>query len=293
MMDWTDRHCRYFLRLISKHALLYTEMVHANALVKGNALYLLDFNPEESPLALQLGGSEPDALAKAAKIGEDAGYNEINLNVGCPSDRVQSGNFGACLMLDPTLVRDCIAAMKNAVSIPVTVKCRIGIDKEISYEFFKNFIEKVKESSCDTFIVHARNAWLKGLSPKENRTIPPLRYDLAYELKKEFPKLNIVINGGIKTYPEIAEHLKHVDGVMLGREAYHNPYILSEVDHRYYDDQHFIPTREEIVEKMNSYIEAQMKQGVKKHAVTRHMIGLYHNQPNAKTWRQALLNNNG
>jgi tRNA-dihydrouridine synthase A len=288
MMDWTDRHCRYFLRLITKQSLLYTEMVNANAIVHGNALHLLTYNPEEHPVALQLGGNEPEVLAKAAKVGADYGYNEINLNVGCPSDRVQSGHFGACLMLQPGLVRDCVAAMQAEVDIPVTVKCRIGIDKEESYDFLKKFVMTVRESGCETFIIHARNAWLNGLSPKENRTIPPLRYDIVYQLKQEFPDLEIIINGGITTYQQIDAHLQHVDGVMLGREAYHNPYFLSEMDQRYYQDSHDMLLREDIVNNMLPYIANQREQDIFLKHITRHMLGLFHGQPGAKQWRRYL-----
>ena len=288
MMDWTDRHCRHFLRLISKHSLLYTEMVNAMALVRGNALHLLEFNDSEHPLALQLGGNDPAVLADAAKLGEEYAYDEINLNVGCPSDRVQSGHFGACLMLQPELVRDCVVAMQDAVALPVTVKCRIGVDREESYDFLKNFVTIVGEGGCKTFIVHARNAWLHGLSPKENRNIPPLRYDLVYQLKQEFPDVEIIINGGIKTYQEINEHLQYVDGVMLGREAYHNPYILSEMDQQYFNDQHAVPTRDAIVQAMLPYIQQQRESDVFLNHMTRHMLGLYHAQPGARLWRRYL-----
>lgn len=291
MMDWTDRHCRHFLRLISKHTLLYTEMVNAMAIVRGNALHLLAYNDSEHPLALQLGGNDPAVLAEAAKLGEQYGYDEINLNVGCPSDRVQSGHFGACLMLQPELVRDGIAAMQQAVSIPVTVKCRIGVDREESYGFLKNFVVTVMESGCKTFIVHARNAWLDGLSPKENRNIPPLRYDIVYQLKQEFPDLEIIINGGIKTYAEIDENLKHVDGVMLGREAYHNPYVLSEMDQRYYDDQSLVPSRHDVVKAMLPYIQQQCEQDVSLKHITRHMLGIFHAQAGARLWRRYLSDN--
>lgn len=288
MMDWTDRHCRHFMRLISKHSLLYTEMINAMALVRGKALHLLEYNQSEHPIALQLGGNEPQILAEASRLGEQYGYDEINLNVGCPSDRVQSGLFGACLMLQPELVRDCIAAMQSAVNIPVTVKCRIGIDKQESYSFLKNFVSTVQESGCRTFIIHARNAWLNGLSPKENRNIPPLRYDLVYQLKQDIPDLEIIINGGIKTYTDIDEHLKFVDGVMLGREAYHNPYILSEMDKRYYNNAHPIPTREQIVEQMLPYIQQQRDNDIYLKHITRHMLGLFHAQKGAKHWRRYL-----
>ena len=288
MMDWTDRHCRHFLRLISKHTLLYTEMVTSAALLHGDVQRLLKFNDSEHPLALQLGGNQPEELTKATILGEQWGYDEINLNVGCPSDRVQSGHFGACLMLQPELVRDCIASMQSAVNVPVTVKCRIGIDKEESYDFLRNFVAIVATSGCNTFIIHARNAWLQGLSPKENRTIPPLRYDFVYRLKKEFPQLEIIINGGIKTYEDIEKHLQYVDGVMLGREAYHNPYILSEIDQRYFQDNYIIPTRLDIVMSMLPYIEAELQQDIYLKHITRHLLGLFQGQPGAKHWRRTL-----
>ena len=288
MMDWTDRHCRHFLRLLSKHTLLYTEMVTSKALIHGDPHRLLQFNNNEHPLALQLGGNQPDELATAAKLGVEWGYDEINLNVGCPSDRVQHGHFGACLMLQPELVRDCIAAMQAVVDVPVTVKCRIGIDKQESYDFLYYFVNTVAASGCKTFIIHARNAWLNGLSPKENRTIPPLRYDLVYRLKAEFPELEVIINGGIKTYAEIEQHLQHVDGVMLGREAYHNPYILSEIDRRYYNGQHLLVTREKIVEQMLPYIQQQLQQDIYLKHITRHMLGLFQGQKGAKHWRRIL-----
>lgn len=288
MMDWTDRHCRHFLRLLSKHTLLYTEMVTSKALLHGDTHRLLQFNPSEYPLALQLGGNQPKELAAAAKLGEKWGYDEINLNVGCPSDRVQQGDFGACLMLQPKLVYECILAMQAAVDIPVTVKCRIGIDREESYNFLHRFVTTVAASGCRTFIIHARNAWLQGLSPKENRTIPPLRYDFVYRLKTEFPHLQIIINGGIKTYDEIEQHLHKVDGVMLGREAYHNPYILSEMDHRYFNDNHFILPREKIVQQMIPYITAELQKGIFLKHITRHMLGLLQGEIGAKHWRRTL-----
>ncbi len=292
MMDWTDRYQRYFMRLITKHSLLYTEMIHANAIVRGDRKKLLHFDASEHPLALQLGGSDPLVLAEAAKIAEEWGYDEVNLNVGCPSERVQSGSFGACLMAEPKLVGQSIAAMKNAVKIPVTVKCRIGIDKADSYDFFKNFIQIVQaESGCNIFIVHARSAWLKGLSPKENRDIPPLHYDYVYRLKQEFPDLTISINGGIKTHTEITEHLQHVDGVMLGREAYHNPYFLATVDRDYYGDNHAIPTRAEILQSYVPFLEQHVAEGVPLKHMTRHILGLYQGQSGAREWRRKLTEN--
>jgi tRNA-dihydrouridine synthase A len=288
MMKCTDRHDRYFLRLITRHSLLYTEMVTSAALIRGDATYLLQHDPFEHPLALQLGGSDPKELADAAKLGEQFGYAEINLNVGCPSERVRSGSFGACLMLEPTLVRDCIVAMKSAVKIPVTVKCRIGINREMSYQFLKNFVQIVHEAGCETFIVHARNAWLNGISPKENREIPPLRYDYVYRLKEELPELEIIINGGIKTHAQIAEQLEHVDGVMIGREAYGNPYMLAPMDYLFYGDDYSIPTRTEIIENYLPYIKQQLQQGETLHSMTRHILGLFHGQPGARHWRRYL-----
>lgn len=288
MMDWTDRHCRYFLRQLSTHSVLFTEMVNAKALVHGKALHLLEFNEAEYPVALQLGGNDPEELAKASVLGEQYGYDEINLNVGCPSDRVQSGQFGACLMLQPEVVRDCIAAMQAVVSVPVTVKCRIGIDREESYEFLERFVTTVAESGCQVFYIHARNAWLDGLSPKENRTIPPLRYDIVYQLKQAYPELEIIINGGIKTYEQIDEHLQQVDGVMLGREAYHNPYILSEMDQRYYAGTDMVPTRQQVVAALQPYIQQQLDDDIYLKHITRHMLGLFHGQPGARKWRRVL-----
>lgn len=288
MLDWTDRHCRYFLRLITPHALLYTEMIHVNAVLKGERKKLLDFDPSEHPVALQLGGSTPDALAEAAKIAEDYGYDEVNLNIGCPSERVQAGSFGACLMAEPYLVADCVAAMRAAIKIPVTVKCRIGIDKEDSYDFFKNFISTLKAVGTEIFIIHARSAWLKGLSPKENRDIPPLRYDYVHRLKEEFPELTIVINGGIKSPQEIAAHLSIVDGVMLGREAYHNPYLLAELDSQIYADLRIIPSRLDLLEAYLPYVEQQVQADVSFSSIKRHLLGLYYGQQGGRIWRQYL-----
>lgn len=245
MLDWTDRHCRSFHRTLTRNTWLYTEMITTGALLFGDAQRHLAFTPSESPIALQLGGSERDDLARAAKLGEQWGYDEINLNCGCPSERVQRGAFGACLMNEPQLVADCVKAMRDAVAVPVTVKHRIGVDAVEDYAFVRDFVGTVAEAGCETFVVHARNAILKGLSPKENREIPPLKYDYAYRLKRDFPSLEIVINGGITTLDEVAQHLEHVDGVMLGREAYHNPYVLAEVDARFYGSTAAVPTREE------------------------------------------------
>jgi len=289
MLDWTDRHCRFFLRLISKQALLYTEMVTTGALLHGDRQRFLQFDPSEHPLALQLGGSDPAGLAACAKMAEDFGYDEVNLNVGCPSDRVQNGSFGACLMAEPELVAECVGAMRKAVSIPVTVKSRIGIDDRDSYEELIKFIGTVAEAGCDTFIVHARKAWLKGLSPKQNREVPPLRYDTVYRLKQDFPTLQIVLNGGITTLDQAEDVLGNgVDGVMVGREAYHNPYILAEVDRRLFGASAEVITRAEIIEKLLPYIEQQRAEGVRLHSITRHILGLFHGEPGARSWRRHL-----
>lgn len=291
MLDWTDKNCRYFHRLLSSRALLYTEMVTTGAIIHGNRGQHLQFNPEEHPLALQLGGSNPADLALCAKIGEDYGYDEINLNVGCPSDRVQNGRFGACLMAEPELVAECVAAMRQAVSIPVTVKSRIGIDERDSYEELVNFIAAVAAAGCDSFIVHARKAWLSGLSPKQNRDIPPLCYDVVLQLKRDFPDLTIVINGGITTLDSTLDLLNHVDGVMMGREAYHNPYLLAEVDARIFHDPHPFKSRREVVLAMLPYVERQLRAGVRLNAVTRHMLGLFHGVNGARAWRRHLSEN--
>ncbi|MES2300374.1 MAG: tRNA dihydrouridine(20/20a) synthase DusA [Pseudomonadota bacterium] len=292
MMDWTDRHCRVFHRQITRHSWLYTEMVTTGALVYGDVARHLDFSSEEHPVALQLGGSDPVDLAKAARLGQDWGYDEINLNCGCPSPRVQKGAFGACLMSEPELVADCVKAMRDAVSIDVTVKHRIGIDRNEAYGFVRDFVGTVADAGCKTFIVHARNAILKGLSPKENREIPPLKYDVAYELKREFPHLEIIINGGIKHPDEIALHLAHVDGVMLGREAYHNPYAMACFDARFYGDTAAAPTREQVLAAMVPYIEEQLARhgarGLKLNSITRHMLGLMAGLPGARAFRQSL-----
>jgi tRNA-dihydrouridine synthase A len=297
MMDWTDRHCRMFHRQITRHTWFYTEMVTTGALLHGDVPRHLDFNEEEHPVALQLGGSEPDDLAKSAKLGEQWGYDEINLNCGCPSERVQKGAFGACLMNEASLVADCVKAMRDAVSIDVTVKHRIGIDDVTSYDFVRDFVGTIADAGCSTFIVHARNAILKGLSPKENREIPPLRYEFAYQLKKDFPALEIIVNGGIKTLAEIDLHLQHVDGVMLGREAYHNPYLMSSFDARYYGDDAPAKSRAEVLQAMIPYIRAQLEKhgnpeqrggGLKLNSITRHMLGLMAGLPNARGFRQTL-----
>ncbi len=291
MLDWTDRFDRYFLRLISKHALLYTEMITTAALLHGDQDYLLAFDSLEHPVAVQLGGSDPVALAECAKLCERRGYDEINLNVGCPSDRVQSGRFGACLMIEPALVSDCIRAMVESVKIPVTLKSRIGIDEHDSYEVLSQLVEQVSVAGCKIFIVHARKAWLKGLSPKENRDIPPLQYDRVHRLKKDFPTLEIIINGGIKTLDQVAAQLQHVDGVMIGREAYHNPWILAEADRRFYQDEHLIPHRHQVLEQLMPFIEYELGQGVRLHQITRHILGLFQGQPGARAWRRYLSEN--
>jgi len=292
MMDWSDRHCRYFHRLLTRRTRLYTEMVTTGALLHGDVPRHLDFNDEEHPVALQLGGSEPADLAHCARLAQQWGYDEVNLNCGCPSERVQRGSFGACLMAEPPLVADCVKAMRDAVSIDVTVKHRIGIDDVQSYDFVRDFVGKVADAGCTTFIVHARNAILKGLSPKENREIPPLKYDYAYQLKRDFPDFEIIINGGIKTEAEIDEHLKHLDGVMLGREAYHNPFVMANFDQRYYGDTSAPLTREQVLEAMIPYIQAQLAQygplGLKLNSITRHMLGIMTGLPGARAFRQTL-----
>ncbi|KDR41839.1 tRNA dihydrouridine(20/20a) synthase DusA [Caballeronia glathei] len=288
MMDWTDRHCRSLHRLVSRHAWLYTEMVTTGALLHGDVARHLAFTPDEAPVALQLGGSEPADLARSAKLGEQWGYDEINLNCGCPSERVQRGAFGACLMNEPQLVADCVKAMRDAVAIPVTVKHRIGVDAVEDYEFVRDFVGTVADAGCEVFIVHARNAILKGLSPKENREIPPLKYEYAYQLKRDFPHLEISINGGIKTLDEVAEHLKHVDGVMLGREAYHNPYVLAGVDARFYGNAAPAPTREEIEAQLIEYARREVAHGTYLGAITRHALGLYRGAAGARGWRRVL-----
>ncbi|MEN8206281.1 MAG: tRNA dihydrouridine(20/20a) synthase DusA [Pseudomonadota bacterium] len=288
MMDWTDRHCRFLLRQISKHTLLYTEMVTTGAILHGNRDRFLRYDNCEHPVALQLGGSEPQQLAECSRIGEDAGYDEINLNVGCPSDRVQSGRFGACLMAEPALVADCVAAMSKAVSVPVTVKTRIGIDDRDSHEELAHFINCVQQAGCETFIIHARKAYLQGLSPKENRTVPPLNYEYAYRIKQQYPELAIIINGGITDLDAAERHLPAVDGVMLGRSAYHNPYLLAEVDKRLFQSREPVPTREEIVQRMLPYIERELNQGSPLKHITRHMLGLFQGIPGARHWRRHL-----
>ena len=291
MMDWTDRYDRFFLRLISRHALLYTEMVTTGAVLHGDRDRLLGFEPEQHPVSLQLGGSDPGELAEAARVGEGYGYDEINLNVGCPSDRVQSGRFGACLMAEPDLVAEGVGAMRRAVSVPVTVKCRIGIDDQDEDEALETFVTTLRDAGCTTFIVHARKAWLEGLSPKQNRDIPPLNYGRVHRLKQAHPDLTVVINGGIGTLDEAEAHLDHVDGVMLGRAAYQSPYILADVDRRFFGGQEARPTREEIVFGLIPYIKTRLAAGARLNQITRHILGLYQGVPGAKQWRRHLSQN--
>ncbi|HFB2048156.1 MAG TPA: tRNA-dihydrouridine(20/20a) synthase [Hyphomicrobiaceae bacterium MAG_BT-2024] len=291
MMNWTDRHCRFFHRLLTKRALLYSEMLTSEAIVFGDRTYLLDFTKEEHPIALQIGGSNPDNLAKAAYIGENEGYDEINLNVGCPSSRVQSGYFGARLMAEPELVGDCVSAMQAAVNIPVTVKCRIGIDNQYEEEDFRRFIDVVAEAGCKLFIIHARKAWLKGLSPKENRYVPAIDYHRVYRLKAARPDLTIVINGEIRDHDAAKNHLNHVDGVMIGRAAYQTPFMLADVDQRYFDEPGLSCSRETIIELMLDYIKFHISTGGRLRDVVRHMFGLYHGQPGARAFRRYIAEN--
>ncbi|MEO3678110.1 tRNA dihydrouridine(20/20a) synthase DusA [Rheinheimera fenheensis] len=287
MLDWTDKHCRYFHRLLSRHAVLYTEMVTTGAIIHGSGDYLA-FNEQEHPVVLQLGGSEPADMAHCARLAEQRGYDAVNINVGCPSDRVQNGMFGACLMAQPARVADCVKAMQDAVSIPVTVKTRIGIDDSDDYQFLQDFISEVADAGCEQFIIHARKAWLKGLSPKENREIPPLNYPRVQQLKREFPQLNISINGGIKTLQQAKEQLQYLDGVMVGREAYTNPLLLSEVDALIYGDTTAALSPEQVVLQMLPYIEQQMQQGARFWHIARHMLGLFQGRPGARQWRRLL-----
>jgi len=291
MLDWTDRHCRFFHRLLTQYSLLYTEMVTTGAILYGNRQQLLAYSPQEHPLALQLGGSDPQALAECAQIAQDYGYDEVNLNVGCPSDRVQSGRFGACLMAEPELVAECVSHMQNRLKIPVTVKTRIGIDDNDSYEALQYFTSTVAAAGCKKFIIHARKAWLKGLSPKENREIPPLRYDIAAKLKADFPQLIFILNGGIKTHAQIEEHLQVFDGVMLGREAYQNPYILAFIDQKYYDNASLIKSRAQVLDLLLPYIESELRKGQSLTHMTRHILGLFQGQPGARLWRRYLSEN--
>jgi tRNA-dihydrouridine synthase A len=288
MLDWTDRYCRYFLRRITRHTVLYTEMITTGALLNRDPARFLDYHPDEHPLALQLGGSEPRELAACTRLAEQWGYDEVNLNVGCPSDRVQSGRFGACLMAEPQLVADCVGAMREAATCPVTVKHRVGIDDRDSYEALSEFVDTVAGAGCTTFIVHARKAWLQGLSPKQNREIPPLQYDAVYALRQEFPHLEFVINGGFKTLAQVEQQLALVDGVMIGREAYQNPWILATADSRIFGKQHPATTREEAARQMLPFIARQQGRGVPLHRITRHMLGLFQGQAGARAWRRHL-----
>ncbi len=288
MMDWTDRHDRYFLRLISRHARLYTEMITTQAILRGDRARLLDFDAAEHPLALQVGGAEPGDLAECAAIAEDWGYDEVNINVGCPSDRVQSGRFGACLMREPDLVADCVAAMRTRVSIPVTVKCRIGVDDQVPQEVLPRFVEKVADAGCGTVITHARKAWLSGLSPAENRDVPPLDYPLVHALKESWPDLTIVINGGIGDLEACEPHLEAVDGVMIGRAAYQTPWMLADVDRRLFNDPSGMPDRWAVADVMVEYAARRAEEGVPLKSITRHMMGLFHGLPGARAWRRML-----
>jgi len=286
MMDWTDRHCRVFHRLLAPSARLYTEMVHANAVIHGHRERLLGFDPSEQPLALQLGGSEPELLAQAARIAGEWGYVEVNLNCGCPSDRVQAGRFGACLMREPALVAECVAAMRAATDVPITVKCRLGVDEDNDYDVFAAFVDQIIAAGSEMVVVHARNAWLQGLSPKENREVPPLRYDWAYRLKQARPGLPVVVNGGIATVAQAQAHLAHADGVMLGRAAYHDPYVLHQLDAAL-TGQGERP-RAELLRALRPYAEAQMARGLALKYLTRHVLGLFHGQPGGRAFRQIL-----
>ena len=288
MMDHTDKHFRYFMRLLSRHAVLYTEMITTGALIHGDRLRFLDFNEAEHPLAIQLGGSNPDDLAECAKMAENEGFDEVNLNIGCPSDRVQNGQFGACLMSNKILVSDCVNTIQAKIKIPVTIKTRIGIDNLDSYEFLYDFIKTTYEAGCDTFIIHARKAILKGLSPKENREIPPLNYERVHKIKQDFPKLNITINGGFTKLDEIKPQLEHVDGVMIGRAAYQNPFMLAEADNILFGNADVPLTRKDILNEFRNYADKQTRQGVNIKSLTRHIIGLYQGQPGARKYRQLL-----
>jgi len=291
MLDWTDRHERYFLRLFSKHAVLYSEMVTTGALIHGERDRYLKFNKEEHPVALQLGGSDPKAMSDCAKMAEDYGYDEVNINVGCPSDRVQNGAFGACLMAEPDLVAENVSAMQSAVDIPVTVKNRIAIDEMDEYQCLPHFLETVSQAGCEIFIIHARKAWLKGLSPKQNRDVPPLNYDLVYQMKRDFPKLEIIINGGIKTLEQSEQHLEQVDGVMVGREAYHNPYMMNQVDQRLYGEVSNGGTEFEILDQYIKYMQKQIDKGIYLKHMSRHLLGLFTGQAGAKAWRRHISEN--
>ena len=288
MMDCTDRHERYLLRILSRHTLLYTEMITTAALRYGDADRWLAYHASEHPLALQLGGSHPHELVECARMAEARGYDEVNLNVGCPSNRVRAGRFGVCLMLEPELVARCVAAMVGAVTVPVTVKTRIGVDERDSYQALADFVGTVAAGGCRTFIIHARKAWLHGLSPKENRTIPPLRYGRVRRLKADFPELEIILNGGIRTLAEVRAHLCAVDGVMIGREAYRNPYILAFADAEIFGDRHAIPSRHDVVERFIPYVERELAKGARLNQLARHIVGMFHGEPRARAWRRYL-----
>jgi tRNA-dihydrouridine synthase A len=290
MMDWTDRHCRYFLRQLTPSAMLYTEMVTAAAIHHGDYRAILDYDESEHPLALQVGGSEPALMAEAARRGAEFGYDEININVGCPSDRVQSGQFGACLMATPERVAECLRAMQQEVDVPVTVKTRIGIDDQDSYEFLTRFVDTLQAAGCRRFIVHARIAILEGLSPKENRSVPPLKYERVYRLKRDYPELDIVLNGGVTSVEQVDEILAHVDGVMIGRQAYHDPCLLSRIE-SHFDPDWKMPARHDVVERMLPYIERQLAAGERLGRITRHMLGLYAGEPGARNWRRYISEN--
>lgn len=292
MMEWTDRHFRYLARLMSSETLLYTEMITCNALVHGDRERFLHFNPSEHPIALQLGGSDPHDMAASAKWGEEAGYDEININVGCPSDRVQSGKFGVCLMKEPHLVAACVAAMRNASSLPITVKCRIGVDEFDNYEFLTEFIQTIADAGCNTFIVHARKAWLKGLNPKQNRELPELDYQRVYNLKNDFPELKIIINGGIDSIEQVKLHFNHVDGVMIGRHAYRQPKFLLQIDHELFGrPQNISATLEHVIIEYAKYMQRNIDRGVPFKCMAKHMLNLYQNVPGAKLWRRHLSEN--
>lgn len=288
MMDWTDRYDRFFLRLISRRVLLYTEMIPAGAIVHGDRARFLSYDLRERPLALQVGGADPGQLAECARAAQDHGYDEVNLNVGCPSDRVQQARFGACLMAEPNLVAECVAAMQDAANVPITVKSRIGIDDRDSYEDLRGFARAVAAAGCGTFIVHARKAWLRGLSPRENRDIPPLKYDYVYRLKQDFPELEIVLNGGLSSLDDAEMHLVRVDGVMLGRAAYQNPYLLAGIDYRFFGDAHAVPSRHQVAAALIPYAAAQRDRGVPINSLTRHILGLFNGLPGARAWRRHL-----
>ena len=288
MMAWSDRHARYFWRLLTHNSLLYTEMVTTGALLHGDIRRHLQFDSSEHPIALQLGGSDPADLARAAAIGEEWGYDEINLNCGCPSERVQTGSFGACLMKEPELVARGVSAMNKTVSIPVTVKCRIGVDDSDDQSFLDEFVKRSADIGCDTFIIHARKAWLKGLSPKENREIPPLMYERVFQLKQQYPNLKIILNGGVVSLPQSTQLLQHVDGVMVGREAYHNPFVLADVDKYLFDSEQKVLTREQILSQFKNYIAERLSEGEALHSMTRHILGLYRGQAGGRAFRRML-----